>query len=79
MSVRNFLAIAALQEASTLAVLLPLAVDGVLSLIYVPTEANIPIPGSRSHFEIILKGGHPYPAAFVQVPVPASISALSMR
>jgi hypothetical protein len=54
MSVRNFLAIAALHEASTLAVSLPLAVVngprcklarsyGVLSLIYLPTEANIPI------------------------------------
>ena len=54
MSVRNFSAITALHEASTLAVSLPLAVVneprcklvrsyGVLSLIYVPTEANIPI------------------------------------
>ena len=51
---RNFLAIAALHEASMLAVSLLLAVVnglrcklarayGVLSLIYVPTEANIPI------------------------------------
>jgi hypothetical protein len=50
---------------STLAVSLPLAVVngprrklarsyGVLSLIYVPTEANIPILEARSHFEIIL-------------------------
>jgi hypothetical protein len=53
MSVRNFLAIA-LHEASTLAVSLMLAVVngprcklarsyGVLSLIYLPTEANISI------------------------------------
>jgi hypothetical protein len=72
--VRNFLAIAALHEASMLAVSLLLAVVngprcklarsyGVLSLIYVPTEANIPILEARSRFKIIVKvvpvGGMP--------------------
>jgi hypothetical protein len=66
--VRNFLAIAALHEASMLAVSLLLAVVngprcklarsyGVLSLIYVPTEANIPILEAGRIFEIILKVG----------------------
>jgi hypothetical protein len=64
--VRNFLAIAALHEASMLAVSLLLAVVngpqyklarsyGVLSMIYVPTEPNIPILEAGRIFEIILK------------------------
>jgi hypothetical protein len=35
---------------------------GVLSLLYVPTEANIPILEARSRFKIIVKvGGNPPP------------------
>jgi hypothetical protein len=76
--VRNFLAIAALHEASTLAVSLPLAVVngprcklarsyGVLSLIYLPTEANIPILEAGRIFEIVPKrGSSPAPTLSIE-------------